>query len=70
MLKLLVGKLKPQKGEIVRTVGNITYFPQKFKWTKFNTVADVFKMEQKIKALKNTENGNCDIEDYTILNDD
>lgn len=69
LLKLLIGKLIPYSGEIISKNNNIAYFPQKFNDLNFKTIADVFNLENKVKALINIENGNCDVKDYEILDD-
>ena len=42
MLKLIVGDLILNYGEIIKSNLNIAYLPQKFNELNFNTVADVF----------------------------
>lgn len=69
LLKLLIGELIPYSGKIINKNNNIAYFPQKFNDLNFKTIADVFNLEDKVKALINIENGNCDIKDYEILDD-
>ena len=69
LLQLLSGKLIPYSGNIISN-SNIAYFPQKFNDLNFKTIADVFNLENKVKALLNIENGNGNIWDYEVLNDD
>lgn len=69
LLKLLTGELLPYSGEIISKNNNISYFPQKFNDLNFKTIADVFNFENKVKALINIENGNCNVRDYEILDD-
>ena len=68
-MQLLSGKLIPYSGNIISNF-NIAYFPQKFNDLNFKTIADVFNLENKVKALLNIENGNGNIWDYEVLNDD
>ena len=69
LLKLLVNEVEPYSGEILNTFKNITYFPQKFNELNFNTISDVFNLENEVKALDNIENNIANVDDYENLND-
>jgi len=67
LLQLLVGKLEPYSGEIIKNKINISYFPQKFNELNFSTVADVFGFEKQVASLKKVDEGTAEAEDYVIL---
>ncbi len=67
MLKLIVGDLIPNYGEIIKSNLNIAYMSQKFNELNFNTVADVFGLENQVVSLMRVDNGTANIDDYISL---
>lgn len=67
LLKLIVGELTSYSGDIKLNDVNYGYFPQKFNELAFNTVADVFGLENEIFSLDKVENNSANVDDYLIL---
>ena len=67
ILKLIVSDLVPNYGEVIKSNLNIAYLPQKFNEFNFNTVADVFGLENQVVSLTRVDNGTANIDDYINL---
>jgi len=67
LIKLIVDKIKPDMGEIIKNSINIAYFPQNFNDLNFSSVADVFGLEKQVISLRKVEDNCADVEDYENL---
>lgn len=69
LLKLIVGELIPDAGHVYVN-GSIAYCPQQFPLAPNTTVAQVFGIEEKLKALTAITNGSLDEDNFKLIGDD
>lgn len=69
LLKLIVGMIAPSSGNI-QVNGSIAYCPQEPLFAKHQTIAELFGVAQKWRALKRIQEGSIEEQDFTDLNED
>jgi len=69
LLKIIAGELKPSNGDL-RVSSPPYYIPQIFGQYNHFTIAEVLRVHDKLKALKEILDGNVTEENLNVLNDD
>ena len=69
LLKIIAGELKPSNGDL-RVSSPPYYIPQIFGQYNHFTIAEVLRVHDKLKALKEILDGNVTEENLNLLNDD
>jgi len=69
LLKLIIGELVPKSG-VVNLNCKVGYMPQNFVINENQTIAEIFGIDQKIRALEKINSGLGNQQDFDVVGDD